>query len=258
MAWIDQKAFALYETEVAKPITAVASVDIFDTLLLRGAKPEPHRFLDMAKWQLRVLRESGHRVDIDARALMHVRLEAAHAVYRHCRPVCGVREATYADIAATMLYLLGIEAAPRTIDRLLEVELAYEAMVLRLNPVLLRILERARAAGRQVIAISDMYLPGAQLQRLIERHIRPGLVDRVYSSADFGYGKSSVLLYKAVLSDLGLPAEALAHCGDNDHSDVRQARAAGIRAVHVPRHRVWRRLTDLWATAFQRLHGIGL
>lgn len=257
MDWIDRKAFPLYEAEVAGSSTSVASVDIFDTLLLRGLKPEPHRFLDMARRQRRALRAAGHALDLDAPALMHGRLEAARAAYLHCRPVCGVREAAYADIAATLLYLLGIEAAPATVERLLEVELEYEAAVLRPNPVLVRILERARAAGRRVVCISDMYLPGARLRCLVDRHVRPGLIDRVYSSADFGYGKSSGLLYRAVLADLGVAAGAVAHCGDNFHADVRQAQAAGIRAVHVPRHGAWRSMTGLWATAFRRLYGIG-
>lgn len=260
MDWIDRKAFLCYEAEVQAPATAVASVDIFDTLLLRGLKPESHRFLDMARHQLRVLRDAGHDPGISARALMQVRLEAARAAYRHCRPVRGVREATYADIAGTMLHLLGLptDAArvPAIIGRLLETELDYEITVLRPNPVLVGILGRARKAGRRVVCISDMYLPAQTLRRLVERHVPGDLTDRVYSSADFGFSKASGLLYRAVLDDLGVAPEAVAHCGDNEQADVRQARAAGIRAVHVPRQRTWLGITGLWKAAFHGLHGI--
>ncbi|HWK33535.1 MAG TPA: hypothetical protein VNR51_07630 [Hyphomicrobium sp.] len=260
MDWIDRKAFLLYEAEVEAPATAVASVDIFDTLLLRGLKPEPHRFLDMARRQLRVLRDAGHDTGLDARALMQVRLEAAGAAYRHCPPVRGVREATYTDIAGTMLHLLGLPADPAAVPgiiaRLLEAELDYEITVLRPNPLLTGILERARKAGRRVICISDMYLPAETLRRLVDRHVPTGLVERVYSSADFGFSKASGLLYGPVLDDLGAAPEAVAHCGDNEHADVRQARAAGIRAVHVPRRRPWLGLTGLWKTTFHGLHGI--
>lgn len=258
MEWIDRNAFRLYEAEVQAPVTAVASVDIFDTLLLRGIKPEPHRFLDMARHQLRVLCDTGHDLDISARALMQVRLEAARAVYRHCQPVSGVREATYADIAGTMLHLLGLPADPALVAQLLDVEQKYEATVLRPNPMLIGILERAHKAGRRVVCISDMYLSGETLRRLVERRVPDGLIDRVYSSADFGFGKASGLLYRAVLDDLGAEPEIVAHCGDNKLADVHQAQMAGIRAIHTPRQPVWQGLTRIWRTAFHTLHGIAV
>lgn len=210
----------------------------------------------MARRQLRVLRDTGHAPGINARTLMQVRLEAARAVYRHCQPVSGIREATYADIAGTMLHLLGLPADPALVAQLLDVEQKYEVTVLRPNPVLVGILERARKASRQVICISDMYLPGETLRRLVERRVPNGLIDRVYSSADFGFGKASGLLYRAVLDDLGVAPEVVAHCGDNELADVHQAQTAGIRAIHTPRQPAWQGLTRMWRTAFHALHGI--
>ncbi len=57
------------------------------------------------------------------------------------------------------------------------------------------------------------------------------LLDRIYCSADIGYGKPSREFFDFILKDLTLTADAIIMIGDNYETDVVGANQAGIRAV---------------------------
>ncbi|TLX16807.1 hypothetical protein [Rhizobium sp. MHM7A] len=92
-------------------------------------------------------------------------------------------------------------------------------------------LERLRNDGYRVIGISDMYLPKAVIAAMLAKN---GIVlDELYVSSELGVTKATGNMYRqvAVLEDQPL---SWTHHGDNYRSDVANAIALGLRAIHTP------------------------
>lgn len=88
--------------------------------------------------------------------------------------------------------------------------------------------EAARAKGRRVLFVSDMYLPTAHIQDALERFgiSRPG--DPLYVSGDVGVSKRSGLLFDHILGREGLEASELVHTGDDPITDLSSPAARGV------------------------------
>ncbi len=207
------------------------SMDVFDTVLLRNAKPETLRFAEIAEQQAAAASAAGHPVG--ARTLLLARLEAAHLAYRARPAVDGHREGHIDDIMKIQCRMADL---PEALAPLLKtVELAYEAENLAPNGLFLDLAEQFKAAGKPVILISDMYLDSAAIAGLVATVTRRGkLFDRVFSSAEAGASKRSGGLYGKVAKQMGIAPERILHIGDSLPGDVRQARNAGWRALHFP------------------------
>lgn len=253
---IDCTEYAAFQNACLDDTTRIVSVDIFDTLLLRTTKPEFARFLDIGIRQLAALRRSGLAVNLGAKDLLVVRLLAAQAAYRNTEHVGGVREARYAEIAGILLKACGLPMSADLIKLLAQEELSFEAEHLTPNLLLVDILGKARRKGRRVIGISDMYLSAEQIALLLHLKHLDGLLDTVYSSADFGYGKSATVLYTKVLELEEAEPAAMVHCGDNRVSDYEHAQKACVRAFHVPRRYTWRMVERIRRSVFRWRHGL--
>lgn len=86
--------------------------------------------------------------------------------------------------------------------------------------------------GNDVILISDMYLPGAFIRRLIGKHseILSGLP--LYVSCEYGVQKANGLLFREVYKDMCFyKYEKWFHYGDNPVSDKKVPASLGIKAV---------------------------
>jgi hypothetical protein len=94
------------------------------------------------------------------------------------------------------------------------------------------LMRRAKAAGMQVILVSDTYLDAAQLRRLIERAAGPeviAMVNRIFVSSAYGKNKGQGL-YQDVLRKLSVRPYEILHIGDNKHADVG---ASPLRRQHT-------------------------
>lgn len=114
-------------------------------------------------------------------------------------------------------------------------ELAAERRFLVGNPAVLPLLEAARHAGKRVIAISDMYLSGAQIDDLLRS--AGVIVDCVYSSCDErvrGLGKFNGSIFAHVAEAEEVLLHRLLHVGDNYTSDYLNAIKSGAMAFFVP------------------------
>jgi|GEM_PF-3099761 len=207
---------------------AVLSLDIFDTLLLRDRTAELERFAGTAKCQASRFPRFSPRELYDARALAH------RLAYQSVPPVQGCREASAERIFTIMARILGLPAD--AIPALMEEELDYEAAHLRPDPVIVELAEQARSRGVPVIAVSDMYWGGRDLSSLLERLLpAPRMIQKVYSSSDFGVSKASGMLFDHVLRELGCAPEALLHLGDDFQADFLSPFVRhGIRSVWLP------------------------
>jgi len=217
---------------IADPVCQLVSFDLFDTLLLRGTRPELQRFAEIAQAQHRAL----GRVSPGAEALYRGRLRAHKAAYDRVRRA-EAGEVRHAAILEEVCRLCGLSADAA--ERLAVAELECERGALRPNRPLMAVLRQVRVRHRIVIA-SDMYLSAAQIGRLIT-WLAPELADLpLHVSSELGASKRRGDLFAAVAAAEAVPPAALLHLGDDPVNDVARARAAGCRALHLPRPAPWR------------------
>ena len=204
------------------------SLDIFDTLLPRDLTAELERFAETAKRQVSRFPQLSPEELYEARALAH------RMAYQSVPPVQGCRESSAERIFTIMAQILGLPAD--AVPVLMEEELNYEADHLRPDPVILDLAKTARDRGIPVVAVSDMYWGGKELSSLLERLLpEAGMIQKVYSSSDFGVSKASGLLFDRVLDETGCLPETVLHLGDDFQADflipfVRH----GIRSIWLP------------------------
>lgn len=208
------------------------SVDVFDTLLLRNAKPEILRFSEVAKEQARLLASRGQRVAPGE--LLHSRIFCAKVCYQSAGPNCGERDARLTDILRLMIATLRLSGLV-TVAELLQMELEYEKRNLRVNHELVAFLQQQRKT-RRVVLTSDTYFGSSELAGLVAS-LAGDCCDGVYASCDYSLTKSCGGLFRLLWErERCNPAEIL-HLGDNHHSDVIRPRLLGLSAWHLPRPR---------------------
>ena len=199
------------EQQLAEGVRAVG-LDVFDTLLWRRTLHPRDAFGGLPHgWAGRRLRPLAEAV-----------------VTAGCRRLLG-REPRLADIYRL---LPGCDAAA---------EMALERSLTVANPAGLALVRRLQARGLPVLAISDMYLSGAQIAELLAHAGYPPLA--VLSSADVGVSKhGGGRLFLRAARQLGVRPDELVHVGDDPWSDIEMARRQGLRPerVQAPRETLLR------------------
>lgn len=196
----------------------VVSFDVFDTLLARKtAKPT-----GVFAYMERVHKADGFcALRVKAEALARQRFSAPRKPETSLEQIYAVLQ----DIAPALTLTA-------------QDELRAETQFTFADPAIGLILKIARARGKRVIAVSDIYLSGAQVNGLLTAH---GIkVDAVYSSSDHrenGFGKFNGRMYIFVALSEGVPTNQIIHFGDNEVADVVHAHALGLSAVHVKARR---------------------
>jgi hypothetical protein len=99
-------------------------------------------------------------------------------------------------------------------------------------------LARKRAEGVRVAFLSDMYLADGVIPRLLNDAglLEPG--ETCYVSGDTGLTKQSGAAFRDLARLLGTEPGAITHEGDDERSDVRAAREAGVKATAYLRARL--------------------
>jgi predicted HAD superfamily hydrolase len=240
---INKRKYRIFESEVRRRDIKIVSVDVFDTLLLRETKPEYLRFLDIANQQIGTLKKSGYNLNFDSKDLLLSRIMAARAAYRNTAPVDGIREATYDEILEIVTTAGSLPSSCKAL--LKKAELDYELGALRPNLFLVDILRHAINASKRVICLSDMYFGANDIRYLLDSLLPTLSVHKVYSSADFGYGKSSGRIYKSIAKLENVEPHHIIHCGDNFFSDFEMANRSGVVGHFVPRSLLWRLIQNL-------------
>ena len=124
------------------------------------------------------------------------------------------------------------ETIPEQYRHLKDVELEFESRVF--CPPDIRDCFNEICKSHRVILISDMYLPKAFIQGLLEKCGLRGY-DDLYVSCEYKFSKGSGVLFRRVLFDYRIWAKELIHIGDNIMSDYHIPRGIGIYAAHVSR-----------------------
>lgn len=193
---------------------ALASFDIFDTLICRGVE---------------------HPVDIFR--IMEIshpdKVPTGFAELRERSERKSRRLTSREDVTLDQIYevlsteLTGEFKASVIKDVEVETELLFSLPrkdgIARLN--------KLRNDGFRVIGISDMYLPKSIIAAMLAKN---GVVlDELYVSSELGVTKATGNMYRQVAILENQPL-SWTHHGDNYRSDVANAIALGLRAVHTP------------------------
>jgi FMN phosphatase YigB (HAD superfamily) len=92
--------------------------------------------------------------------------------------------------------------------------------------------ELALTMGKRVALISDIYYTSEQVALMLERCGIRGF-ERLFTSCEVGKLKHSGTLFAVVQETMKVAADNIVHVGDNEHSDVKMAQAAGWTAFHL-------------------------
>lgn len=196
--------------------TEYASFDMFDTLVTR-ASGSPHSVFRCVERRaaaegLDVPGFSQRRISAEARAIARV----------------GAAAMALDDIYSELF----LDYPESTCSRLKELEVQAEVdLCVPIAPMVScynECLEKCRA----VVIVSDMYLPKDIVEAILERCGIYGY-KLLYVSNEYGETKASGMLFKTVLSDLGIEPSQVTHAGDNIRCDFETPRQLGMRTVLV-------------------------
>ena len=163
----------------------LVSVDVFDTILLRGRESERRRMAWVALGIAEALRLQGF--SRKPAQVWRARLDAQAIAYSAMRVTGDRGDVKLADIHRLQALALGVPE--RLLPATLEAELRADSATLRANRALVARLQRRRRDGARVVAVSDTYYSAKDLERLLRTHRAEAAVDAVYASADFGATK---------------------------------------------------------------------
>ena len=208
-----------------KPLPKVLSLDVFDTALRRVVRKPQDAFLLSAP---AVRRELAIDLELPFGTL---RVSAERMARARKLAAAGHEEVSLAEIYDVFCELVGAEPSVHR-DRLLELELSAEAMLLYPDPVVLAAALAAEQRGMRVIFVSDMYLPHGFIANQLRRAGYQVDKGSLFVSSEYGTSKHSGGLFERMLSRLGCAPDEIVHVGDNFHSDIERARERGIHTIH--------------------------
>ena len=201
------------------------SVDLFDTLLLRGcgSPKDVYRLTGF-----RASAEGAVRPGLSDTDFRQIRIAAEMRARRGMAlSGSGVEEVSLAEIYSEMP-----EGVGRS-ERLAALEQAVEREVVYLNPSVLSLIVHMNGRGVPVVIVSDTYFSRSFLLSLLDDAGLPGgLVNDIYSSADLGVRKSNGRLFERLRADFpDLPLSGMVHVGDHPMSDHRIPSRMGLHAL---------------------------
>lgn len=200
---------------VQAPSVQVLSLDIFDTLLTRPVIDDPRDIFHL------VAARVDNAFNLDFVALRW-----------HAEKELGDPYATLDDIYAHIQRRHGL--SPELAARLKKEEMLCERTLLQPRPDMLELCRAAQAAGKRIIAVSDMYLPSSFLLEVLHEK-GFAAVETVYVSAEHKARKSdSGALFDIMLRKEQIDAANVLHMGDHTRSDVAIPLGKGMAAVHIP------------------------
>ncbi len=199
----------------------VSSFDVFDTCLTRIFAYPVDLFVEVGEVSLK-----NGWVTIDSREFAARRILAEHAA-RNSAPS---REVSLAQIYRELGLNLGL--APKIILEIQNTELLIEGQSLQpISETRFRIAE-ARRQGRQILFLSDMYLPTLFLEGLLRKHEFYEDGDFLYISGEVGRHKGDGGLFQHARDLLKKDVTEWVHLGDNKNVDVMVPRRMGLQAEH--------------------------
>lgn len=181
------------------------SFDVFDTLIKRSVAQPSDLF--------RLLEVQYEKIDF-----AYERMQAERIVLERLK-----RPVTLAEIYAQM---------DEVYRPMMTFEIESEKEGCCANPLCTKLFQQCIDAGKNVVLISDMYLPSEVIADMLKKC---GIIGykKLYVSCENYARKRDGTLFHKVLNELRIRPRQLIHVGDNIKSDVIRPMTMGIRAVWV-------------------------
>lgn len=189
----------------------VVSFDVFDTLIFRPYLEPAGVFDSVAK-----------RIGIPEFRMIRCEMEQKARWEKS-------KKENHTEVTLDEIYKL-IKRETGITEEVKAIELFEEYRVCYANPYMKQVVEELRKNGKSVILISDMYLNQIEIRQILEKS-GYGVFDGYYISCEYRKSKSSGELYQVVLEQQG-KNRLLAHVGDNETADVKQAKRYGIHPYY--------------------------
>ncbi|MGL5102319.1 MAG: HAD family hydrolase [Plesiomonas sp.] len=200
----------------------IVSFDIFDTLLFRPFK-RPSDMFDFMSDDVASLvgKRNVHFKEIRRQS---EKLAFEAAISR------GEGETHIDEIYKHFQELVNCSSDQAEKVKALEMQMEYDLLYVRESAK--TAFNLARALGKRVIIISDMYLPQDFLEKILHKNGYQGY-DKIFVSSEAKQKKHSGRLFDHVLAELNVPAQTILHVGDNLQADVIKAKERGIKPFHL-------------------------
>lgn len=213
---------AAFRALLDTPGLRAVSFDVFDTALVRSFARPADLFAELGH-QLRAhgLTTAG------TEHFSHLRVQA-EAEARRDRPDAEPRLAEIHDVLARRC---GWTGARRQLAE--KMELVLERSSASAVPQVRGWIAAARAAGKAVAFVSDMYLPETAIRAMLTDAGLAAPSDPVLVSCEHRVSKSDGVLYDRLAAILGVIPGAILHVGDHERSDGSVPRAHGLRTLPV-------------------------
>ncbi len=208
----------------------IRTIDVWDTLLRRDCHPEciklatAHHLLfgwhdDIKPW----LR--------DVWILYKARLDAEYKLADHAKSSGIDDEYEISQVIATWTSNVFNKDIPKDLVYLLmEFELSLEATRSFVDPDIINFLDSHQA--EKTLFLSDFYMSGDLLRRLLALKHLDTLVSDGLSSCDIGLNKRSGKIFQYIHTRFSISPQDHLHIGDNEWSDLSSPRSLGVSAIH--------------------------
>lgn len=217
----------------------VVGFDVFDTLLRRRVPPE---YVKDRAARFVADRLARHGVESDWSFVRHQRRELEGELCAENARAGGDEEFRLRELAPRWVAACGGPACEELAQSIVAHELELERLATYPTPGVAQALAQLRQRGQRLIFVTDIYLSGDDVWRLLREAGLADSIDAGYCSSDFGRTKRSGRLFAHVLEQERLAPHELLFVGDNPHSDVDPARRLGIDVIHVvDAHEIQRR-----------------
>jgi FMN phosphatase YigB (HAD superfamily) len=198
----------------------LVSFDVFDTVITRKSGDPASIFHCV-----------GQR--LHQRSLIHCPPAAFSSIRHDCEMrIRANRQGCEVSLLHIYEEIAGTLQLDQHVAEMMEAELDEEQESIQAIPLMRETVNEVRSRIGRVIYISDMYLPGDFLRKILREQglLMPG--DTLYLSTEFGVQKGDGRLFQIALEIENLHPGELFHCGDSIAYDVKPAKALGIGVHH--------------------------
>ncbi len=212
------------------PLVDTVSFDLFDTLLIRRIHDPDLVKLPVARYIADMAQGKDLRWTEESVQKLRDSIEQ-----RHRKETGGKfddHEACYPYYMKEMLTeVFGAFADESLFDTVADYEVAIENSMLVPRGEFIDWLEELKSQGKQILIVSDIYLPASYLRRFVEHAGFLHLTDDVISSADTFLAKASGKAFPLLQDKYKLDKKRWLHVGDNPISDGLRPIEFGIQAL---------------------------
>lgn len=211
---------------------ATISVDLFDTILLRGSEPQRLRWYGAARRAEALLK--AQEISAPATSILACRLTATRAAMSMTAVFGGPEDVTLNRIFTLMVEALALPT--HAAESLHQAEIAEEQSRLTPNTDLLQLLASHRL-HRRIVITSDTNFSAPDLALLLNHTGTTFQFDTIRTSSDMGLTKQRGSLFPALIKSESINESRILHIGDDEIADVQMASRHGIAPFHLPRPR---------------------